>query len=134
LKIQDKAGSIIITSVDEGLYRFFADLYGISCEFRGEGNYVNCSDKTLGEIRPKDQGFDEAVEKIINIILDNLNNGLNLDQLFFKDLFNFKYKIIMWIIIIIISVIVFITILIIICYCYYNKIKVAITVASSQSN
>jgi hypothetical protein len=29
LKIQDKAGSIIIISIDKGLYRFFADLYGI---------------------------------------------------------------------------------------------------------
>jgi hypothetical protein len=29
LKIQDKAGSMIIISIDEGLYRFFADLYGI---------------------------------------------------------------------------------------------------------
>jgi hypothetical protein len=29
LKIQDKAGSMIIISIDEGSYRFFADLYGI---------------------------------------------------------------------------------------------------------
>jgi hypothetical protein len=29
LKIQDKAGSIIIISIDEGSYRFFTDLYGI---------------------------------------------------------------------------------------------------------
>jgi hypothetical protein len=40
LKIQDKAGSIIIISIDNGSYRFFADLFGISCEFTGEGNYV----------------------------------------------------------------------------------------------
>jgi hypothetical protein len=118
LKIQDKAGSIIIISVDEGSYRFFADLFGISCEFTGEGNYVNCSDKTPEEIWPKDQGFDEAAEKIVNITSDTSNNGLNLDQISFKDLFNSKYKTIMWTIIIIISVIVFITILIIICYCY----------------
>jgi hypothetical protein len=91
LKIQDKAGSIIIISVDEGSYRFFADLFGISCEFMGEGNYVNCSDKTPEEIRPKDQGFDEAAEKIVNITSDNSNNGLNLVQLSFKDLFNYKY-------------------------------------------
>jgi hypothetical protein len=42
LKIQDKAGSMIIISIDEGSYKFFADLYEISCEFMGEGNYVNC--------------------------------------------------------------------------------------------
>jgi hypothetical protein len=123
LKIQDKTGSIIIISIDEGF----------ACEFTGEGNYVNCSDKTPEEIRPKDQGFDEATEKIVNITSDNLNNGLNLDQLSFKDLFNSKYKTIMWTIIIIISVIVFITILIIICYCYCNRTKVAITAASGQS-
>jgi hypothetical protein len=61
-------------------------------EFIGEGIYVNCSDKTPEEIRPKGQGFDEATEKKINITSDNSNNGLNLDQLSFKDLFNSKYK------------------------------------------
>jgi hypothetical protein len=49
LKIQDKTGSLIIICIDEGSYIFFGDLYGISCEFRGEGNYVNCSDKTPEE-------------------------------------------------------------------------------------
>jgi hypothetical protein len=96
LKIQDKAGSIIIISIDEGSYRFFADFYGISCEFTGEGNYVNCSDKTPEEIRPKDQGFDEVAEKIVNITSYNSKNGLNLDQISFKYLFNPKYKTIMW--------------------------------------
>jgi hypothetical protein len=134
LKIEDKAGSTIIISIDERLYRFFADLYGISCESMGEGNYVNCSDKTPEEIRPKDQGFDEAAEKIVNITSDNSKNGLNLDQVSFKDLFNSKYKTIMWTIIIIISVIVFITILIIVCYCNSNRTKVAITLVSGQSN
>jgi hypothetical protein len=130
LKIQDKAGSIIIISIDEGSYRFFADLYGISCEFTGEGNHeLFCE-----EIRPNDQGFDEAAEKIVNITSDNSKNCPNLDQIFFKDLFNSKYKNIMWTIIIIISVIVFITILIIICYCYYNRTKVAITATSGQTN
>jgi hypothetical protein len=71
LKIQDKACSIIIISIDEKSYRFFANLYGISCEFTSEGNYVNCSDKTPEEIRPKDQGFDEAAENIVNITSDN---------------------------------------------------------------
>jgi hypothetical protein len=44
--------------------------------FTGEGNYVNCSDKTPKVIWPKDQGFDEAAEKIVNITSDNSNNGL----------------------------------------------------------
>jgi hypothetical protein len=102
-KIQDKASSIIIISIDEGSYRY---------EFTGEGNYINCSNKTPEEIRPKDQGLDEAAEKTVNITSDNSNNGLSLDQLSFKDLFNSKYKTIMWTIKIIISVIIFIIILI----------------------
>jgi hypothetical protein len=40
----------------------------ISCEFTGEGNYVNCWDKTSEKIKLKDQGFDKTVEKIVNII------------------------------------------------------------------
>jgi hypothetical protein len=75
LKIQDKSSSMIIIYIHEGTYRFFTDLYGISCEFMVEGNYVNCSDKTPKEIRPKDQGFDETVEKIVNIISDNSKFG-----------------------------------------------------------
>jgi hypothetical protein len=50
-------------------------------EFTGEVNY---SDKDPEEIKPKDQGFDEAIEKIVNITFDNSKNGLNLNQLFFK--------------------------------------------------
>jgi hypothetical protein len=63
LKIQDKAGLIIIISIDEGSYKFFEDLFGISCEFTiNEENYVNCSNKTPKEIRPKDQGGRENSE------------------------------------------------------------------------
>jgi preprotein translocase subunit SecG len=120
--------------MDEGSYRFFTDLYRISCEFTGEGNYVNCSDKTPEVIRPKDQGFDEAAEKIVNITSSNSKYDLNLFQISSKELFNSKFKTIMWTIIIIISVIVFITILIIICYCNSNRTKVAVTAASGQSN
>jgi preprotein translocase subunit SecY len=98
-------------------------------EFTGEGNYINCSDKDQEEIKPKDQGFDEAAEKIVNKTADNSNKGLNLDQLSFKDLFNSKYKSIMWTIIIIIAIVIFIIILFIICYCYCNRTKVTITAA-----
>jgi hypothetical protein len=51
LKIQDKAHSMIIISIDEGLYRFFANLFGISCEFTGEGNYINCSKASMKQPR-----------------------------------------------------------------------------------
>jgi hypothetical protein len=77
-------------------------------KFTGEGNYVNCLDKDLEEIKSKNQGFDEATKKIVNTILDNSKNGLNLNQISFKNIFNLKYKTIMWTIIIIISVIIFI--------------------------
>jgi hypothetical protein len=33
----------------------------------GEGNYVNYSDKIPEKTRPKDQGFNESAEKIIEI-------------------------------------------------------------------
>jgi hypothetical protein len=123
LKTQDGAGCIIIISIEEGSYRFFADLYAI-----------NCSDKNPEEIKPKDQGFDEATEKIVNRTSDNSNNGLNLDKLSFKDLFNSKYKSIMWTTIIIITIIIFIIILFIICYCYCNRTKVAVTAATGPTN
>jgi hypothetical protein len=79
LKISDKAGYIIIISIDEGSYRFFADLFRISYKFTGDGNYVNCSDKNPEEIKPKNQNFNEATEKIVNITSDNSKNGFNLD-------------------------------------------------------
>jgi ABC-type proline/glycine betaine transport system permease subunit len=80
-------------------------------EFTGENNCVNYFDKTPEEIRQKNQDLHEVLEKIIDIILDNLNNGLNLDNSCFKNLLN-------------------IIILIIICYCCCNRIKVAITATS----
>jgi hypothetical protein len=78
LKIQVKAGSIIKIFIDEGSYRF-----------TGKGNYINCSDKTPEEIRPKDQGFDEAAEKIVNITSDNSNNGLNFSNCIY---YNINYN------------------------------------------
>jgi hypothetical protein len=51
LKVEDKAGYIIT----------------ISCEFT-EDNYVNYLDKTLEEIRLKDQHFNKTTEKILRII------------------------------------------------------------------
>jgi hypothetical protein len=45
----------------------------------GEGNYVDCSDKTPEEIRPKNEGFDKTAEKIVNI-----TSGLNVFQGFIQ--------------------------------------------------
>jgi hypothetical protein len=102
-------------------------------EFTGEGNYINCSDKDPEEIKPKDQAFEEAVEKIINITSNNSKNGLNLDQLSFKDLLNSKLKTIIWTNIIIITIVIFIVILFIICYCYCNRTKVAVTATTGPT-
>jgi hypothetical protein len=52
-------------------------------EFTGECNYVNCLDKDPVEIKPKDQNFDEAAEKIVSITFDNSKTCLiqNINQL-----------------------------------------------------
>jgi hypothetical protein len=57
--------------------------------------------------------FNESAEKIVNITSNNSKNSFNLNQLSFENLFNSKYKSIMWTIIII-SIILFIIILFII--------------------
>jgi hypothetical protein len=121
LKIKNKASHIIILSIDEGSYRFFADLHGISCEFTGEGNSVNHSDKIPEEIRPRNQNFDKIAEKIIDINSDNFNKS-KFGQFQMQNNYT---------IIIIMSVT--ITILIIICYCYCNRTKVLIATASGFS-
>jgi hypothetical protein len=62
VKVLDKLGEITILSLDEGSYRFFSDISNISCEpVEGvEGHYSNCCNKDPIELKPKEQGFDEA--------------------------------------------------------------------------
>jgi hypothetical protein len=62
--VSDKLGEITILSLDEGSYRFFSDISNVSCEpVEGvEGYYSNCSNKDPIELKPKEQGFDEAAE------------------------------------------------------------------------
>jgi hypothetical protein len=59
---------ITILSLDEGSYRFFSDIASISCKrVEGvEGHYSNCSDKKPIELKPKEQGFDEAAEIVFD--------------------------------------------------------------------
>jgi hypothetical protein len=66
--VSDKLGKITILSLDEGSYRFFSDISSISCEqVEGvEGHYSNCSDKEPIELKPKEQGFDEAAEIVFD--------------------------------------------------------------------
>jgi hypothetical protein len=49
-------------------YRFFSDIASISCEpVEGvEGHYSNCSNKEPIELKPKEQGFDEAAEIVFD--------------------------------------------------------------------
>jgi hypothetical protein len=54
--------------LDEGSYRFFSDISSISCEqVEGvEGHYLNCSNKEPIELKPKEQGFNEAAEIVFD--------------------------------------------------------------------
>jgi hypothetical protein len=63
VEVQNKTGLITYITVDEKPYKFFGDLWGISCDLKGKRYYINCSNKEPEEIKPKDQGFDEAAEK-----------------------------------------------------------------------
>jgi hypothetical protein len=36
----------------------------VSCDLVTEGSYINYSDKKPKKVKPKDQGFDEAAEKL----------------------------------------------------------------------
>jgi hypothetical protein len=68
LKVSDKLGEITIIFLDEGSYRFFSDIANISCE-PVEGvkkHYSNCSNKEPIELKPKEQGFDEAAEIVFD--------------------------------------------------------------------
>jgi hypothetical protein len=62
VKVSDILGKIIILSLDEGLFSFFTDIISISYKpVEGvEGYYSNCSNKDPTELKPKEQGFDEA--------------------------------------------------------------------------
>jgi hypothetical protein len=42
------------------------DFSKISCNLVTEGSYINCSNKHPEEVKPKDQGFNKATEKIID--------------------------------------------------------------------
>jgi hypothetical protein len=68
VKVSDKLGEITILSLDEGLFRFFSDILNISYKSvkRVEGHYSNCSNKDPIELKPKEQGFDEAAEIVFD--------------------------------------------------------------------
>jgi hypothetical protein len=66
IQVEDKTGYKFYISVDEGSFRFFNDFSKVSCDLVMEGSYINCSDKEPEDVKPKDQGFDEAAEKIVD--------------------------------------------------------------------
>jgi hypothetical protein len=127
VKVSDKLGEITILSLDEGSYRFFSDILSISCEpVEGvEGHYSNCSNKEPIELKPKEQGFDEAVE----IVFDRTKTaipgvvGYVFDWSFGNLFKNKKDQIIFTIIMIVVFAI------IIFLYCYCNKTKAVIITA-----
>jgi hypothetical protein len=100
-------------------------------ESNSKGSYINCSDKEPEEVKPKDQGFDEAAEKIVDT--SNTVSGTGGLDISFGNIFQSKFKIILIVIIIIVVVSISVAILIIFLYCYCNRTKVAVAVASVSS-
>jgi hypothetical protein len=93
------------------LYRFWRD----TNDATGRKNtYINCSNKEPEEIKPKDQGFDEATEKIVDTS-DTVSRTGGLD-ISFENMFQAKYKIIMIVITVIVTVVIAINVLIIFLY------------------
>jgi hypothetical protein len=103
----------------------------VSCDLVTEGSYINCSNKKPEDVKPKDQGFDEAVEK--NLDTSNTvcsTGGLDIS---FGNMFHSKFKIILIVIIVIVVISVAVAIFIIFLYYYCNRTKVAIAAASVSS-
>jgi hypothetical protein len=130
VKVLDKLGEIIILFLDEGSYRFFSDIASISCEpVEGvEGHYSSdCSNKEPIQLKPKEQGFDEAAE----IVFDRTETatpgsvGSGFDWSF-GNLFKNKKDQILFTIIMIVVAITIIMDIIIFLYCYCNRTKTAI--------
>jgi hypothetical protein len=56
-----------LVRLSKGSYRFMKDLNSIGCVEAGEGLYANCTaDMNLGELKPKDQGYDVGKETIVD--------------------------------------------------------------------
>jgi hypothetical protein len=124
VKISNKLGKITILSLDEGSFRFFSDISSISCEpVEGvERHYSNCSNKDPIELKPKEQGFDEAAE----IVFDRTETatqgaiGSEFDWSFRNIFKNKKDQIIFTRVMIVVAVTVVIVIIIFL-YCYCNR-------------
>jgi hypothetical protein len=135
--VSDKLGEITILSLDEGSFRFFSDIASISCEpVEGvEGHYSNCSNNEPLELKPKEQGFDEAAE----IVFDRTETatpgsvGSGFDWSFGNLFKNKKDQIIFTIIMIVVTITVVMAIIIFL-YCYCNRTKAAIIAAPVLSN
>jgi hypothetical protein len=113
------------------------DISSISCEqVEGvEGHYSNCSNKEPIEIKPKEQGFDEAAE----IVFDRTETaipgavGSGFDWSFGNLFKNKKDQIIFTIIMIVVAITVVMAIIIFL-YCYYNRTKAVVIAAPVLSN
>jgi hypothetical protein len=131
IQVEDKTGYKFYISIDKRSFRFFNDFSKISCDLVTEGSYINCSDEKPEDVKPKDQGLDEAAEKIVDS--SNTVSGTGGLDISFGNMFHSKFKIILIVIIIVVVVSIAEAILIIFLYCYCNRTKVAVAAASVSS-
>jgi hypothetical protein len=128
IQVENKTKYKFYISVNEKCFKFFNDFSKISCDLVMDGSYINCADKEPEDVKPKDQGFDEATEKIVDT--SNTVSGRGGLDISFGNMFQSKFKIILIVIIIVVDVSIAVAILIIFLYCYCNRTKVAIAAAS----
>jgi t-SNARE complex subunit (syntaxin) len=95
------------------------------------GSYINCLDKEPEEVKPKDQDFDEAAERIVDT--SNTVSGTGNLDISFRNMFQSKFKLILLVIIVIVIVSIAVAILIIFLYFYCNRTKVAVAATSVSS-
>jgi hypothetical protein len=120
IQAEDKTGYRFYISVDKESFRFFNGFSKVSCDLVTEGSYINCSDKEPEDVKPKDQGFDEVAEKIVDT--SNTVGGTGGLDISFGNMFQSKFKIILIVIIVVVVVSISVAILIIFLYYYCNKL------------
>jgi hypothetical protein len=100
MQVEDKTGYRFYISVDEESFKFFNNFSKVSCDLVTEGSYINCSDKEPEDVRPKNQGFDETAEKVVDT--SNTVSGTRGLDISFGNMFQSKFKIILIVIIVIV--------------------------------
>jgi hypothetical protein len=99
-----------LVRLSTGSYRFMKGLNGIACKENGEGLYSNCtSDLELGELKPKEQGYDVGKEVIVDSGKSAGAQSMSFSNPF-KDMFksNLKNTIIIIVVVVVVIVVVII--------------------------